>query len=51
MKKLVICTTPTKKGSQDINLYSMFFPVKKIRDKLITTLDREVWILAVEAEK
>lgn len=31
IKKLVINTNPTSKGSQDIDLYSQFFPVKRIR--------------------
>lgn len=31
IKKLVINTNPTNKGIQDIDLYSQFFPVKRIR--------------------
>ena len=50
-KKLVISTTPTKKGDQDISLYSSYFPVKRIKEKPISTLKREAWILAKEAEK
>jgi len=33
-------TTPTKKGQQDVNLYSQYFPVKKIKDKPIETLSK-----------
>jgi transcriptional accessory protein Tex/SPT6 len=50
-KKLVISTTPSIKGNQDIDLYSVFFPIKRIKEKPITTLKREMWILALEAEK
>jgi len=37
---LTISTVPTKKGDQDINLYSQYFPVKKIKDKPIKTLPK-----------
>ena len=50
-KKLVISTSSTKKGENDINIYSMYFPVKRIREKPIYTLKREMWILATEAER
>jgi len=50
-KKLVLSTNPTSKGNQDIDLYSQFFPVKRIRDKPVSTLKRETWVLAREAEK
>ena len=50
-KKLVISTNPTGKGSQDIDLYSQYFPVKRIREKPVSTLRRETWILAREAER
>lgn len=39
-KKLIISTTPTKKGAQDIDLYSMYFPVKRIKEKSISILKR-----------
>jgi hypothetical protein len=48
-KKLVITTTPTVKGNQNINLYSTYFPVKRIKEKPIASLRKEVWILATEA--
>jgi hypothetical protein len=47
----VITTTPTVKGNQDIDLYSIYFPVKRIKEKPVSTLKREVWILALQAEK
>ena len=50
-KKLVITTTPTVKGNQNINLYSTYFPVKRIKEKPVASLRKEVWILATEAEK
>lgn len=45
-KRLVISTNPTVKGAQNINLYSSFFPVKRIKEKPVSTLDKEVWVLA-----
>lgn len=30
-KKLVISTAPTVKGNQNINLYSQYFPIKRIK--------------------
>jgi hypothetical protein len=33
-------TQPTKKGEQDIDLYSIYFPVKRIKEKPISTLKR-----------
>jgi hypothetical protein len=39
-KKMIISTQPTKKGIQDIDLYSTFFPVKRIKDKLVSTLKK-----------
>lgn len=39
-RKLVISTTPTVKGAQEIDLYNIFFPVKRIKDKPISTLKR-----------
>lgn len=50
-KKLIISTQPTKKGIQDIDLYSIYFPVKRIKDKPVSTLKREIWILAQKAQK
>lgn len=50
-KRLVISTQPTKKGIQDIDLYSIYYPVKRIKDKPVSTLKREVWILAQQAHK
>lgn len=50
-KRLVISTQPTKKGNQDIDLYSIYYPVKRIKDKPVSTLKREVWILAQQAQK
>ena len=48
---MVISTTPTEKGNQGVDLYNMFFPVKRIKDKPVNTLKRETWVLAEEAEK
>ena len=48
---MIISTQPTKKGIQDIDLYSTFFPVKRIKDKPVSTLKREVWILAQKAQQ
>lgn len=50
-KRLVITTSPTFRGNQDIDLYSIYFPVKRIKEKPVTTLKREIWMLAREAEK
>lgn len=47
----MISTSPTVKGSQNISIYSPYFPVKRIKDKPISSLKKEVWILATEAEK
>jgi hypothetical protein len=30
-KKLVISTSPTARGNQDIDIYSIYFPVKRIK--------------------
>ena len=49
-RKLVISTTPTQKGKQEIDLYSPYFPVKRIRDKPVSTLRREIWTLANYAQ-
>ena len=35
----------------DVDLYNVFFPVKRIKDKPISSLKKEMWILAKEAEK
>lgn len=37
-KKLVVSTTPTVKGQQNINLYSSYFPVKRIKEKPVSNL-------------
>lgn len=34
-KRLVISTSPTKKGTQNIDLYNLYFPVKRIKEKPI----------------
>lgn len=39
-RKLLISTVPTAKGAQNINLYSSFFPVKRIKDKPVSTLKK-----------
>lgn len=44
-------TQPTKKGIQDIDLYSTFFPVKRIKDKPVSTLNKQLWILAQKAQQ
>ena len=49
-KKLVLTTTPGELA-QDIDLYNIFFPVKRIKEKPVSSLKREVWILAKQAEK
>lgn len=33
-------TFPTNKGSQNINIYNSFFPVKRIKDKPINSLKK-----------
>lgn len=50
-KKLMVSTTPTKKGQHNIDLYSCYFPVKRINAKPLSTLKRELWILALQAKK
>ena len=48
-KRLLLSTSPTEKGLQNISLYSMYFPVKRIKEKPVPSLKKEVWILATEA--
>jgi hypothetical protein len=51
MKKVVVSTTLTKKGEHDINIYSCFFPVKRIVKKPVTSFKGDLWLLLLEAEK
>jgi hypothetical protein len=44
-------TFPTNKGTHHINIYNFFFPVKRIKDKPVNSLKKELWILAKEAER
>lgn len=39
-KKLLITTKPTSKGEQNINLYSNYFPVKRIKEKPVASLKK-----------
>jgi hypothetical protein len=39
-KKLLISTNPTNKGSHYITIYNSFFPVKRIKEKPLTTLKK-----------
>ena len=50
-KRLVITTIPSESGNQDIDLYNMYYPVKRIKEKPVNTLKRDMWILAKQAEK
>jgi transcriptional accessory protein Tex/SPT6 len=50
-KKLLMSTTPTSKGSHYITIYNSFFPVKRIKEKPLATLRKEMWVLAREAER
>ena len=50
-KGATISTTPTKKGEEDIGLYSMYYPVKRLTKKPISSFKNDLWILIIEAEK
>lgn len=49
-KRAVITTTPTKKGEEDIGLYSMYYPVKRIKKKPVASFKNDLWMLVTEAE-
>lgn len=39
-------TYPTNQGAHHINIYNTFFPVKRIKDKPVMMMKKELWILA-----
>ena len=45
--KTVITTTPTKKGEEDITLYSMYYQVKRIKKKPVTSFRGDTWMLVL----
>ena len=47
----MISTSPTNKGNHNIDIYNLYFPVKRIKEKPISTLKRDIWVLAMNAEK
>lgn len=50
-RRSVITTTPTKKGEEDIGLYSLYYPVKRIDKKPASSFKNDLWTLVMEAEK
>lgn len=49
--KILIFTSPTKKGAKEITVYDFYYPVKRVNGKRPSEFTQDLWLIAVEAEK
>jgi transcription elongation factor SPT6 len=49
--RVLVSTDPTEKGKKEINVYSFYYPCKRIRAKKPADFTKEHWLMILEAEQ
>lgn len=49
--RVSVFTDPTEKGKKEINIYSFYYPTKRIRGKKPADFNKELWLMILEAEQ